>query len=191
MIPEQLCIHGTAAVSLGIKSDVFEAAGANTGGDAIEHVEREGAGEFGAVDFDAGKLAVVADAELDEAELMEVLLGEFDLAQGIRSYGTAIFNTRGKAGGGRLVPEGEAALLGEGSDGLLAETGESERREHMVPLGGALPGAEVAVIIKIAAIGNFGGGEFEGDGLHDTKEFVFAVEAAGSVIAGVVFRLQL
>jgi len=72
-------VHGARAVALGVEGDVEEAEGFEGGGDAVEGREGKGAGEVGSGDLDAGEVAVVADADLGEAEGVESLLGLLDL----------------------------------------------------------------------------------------------------------------
>ena len=61
-------VHAAGAVALGVEGDVEEAERFEGCGDAVESVEREGAGEIFADYLDAGEIAVVADADAMEAE---------------------------------------------------------------------------------------------------------------------------
>ena len=137
-------VHGAGAVALGVEGDVEEAEGAEGGGDAVEGFDGEGAGEFGAGDFDAGEVAVVADADLLEAEGVEGGFGLLDLAEIFAGDGAAVLDAGGEAGAGGLVPEGEVGFVGEGADLGLGELGCDERGDGVVLGGGLLAGAEVS-----------------------------------------------
>lgn len=109
-------VHAAGAVALGVEGDVKEAEGAHGGSDLVEGFEIEGAGEFGAGDFYAGQVSVVADADLMEAEGVEGFFGLLDLSEIFAGYGAAVFDAGGEAGAGGLVPELQAGLLGQGAD---------------------------------------------------------------------------
>ena len=72
-----------------MKSSLLE-----SGGDAVEHFDAEGAGQLVARDFDAGEFAVVADAKLAEAELANGLFTAFHLLKNFAGHGAAIFHSR-------------------------------------------------------------------------------------------------
>ena len=141
-------------------------------------------------DFDAGQFAVVADADLREAERVESIFGAFDLAQVLSGYCPAVFDARGEAGAGRLVGDGEAGLAGEGADFLLGQVGGGQGRERVVHRGGFLAGTEVAAVVEVHAIGEVGEAELEARGFHLGEELVLAMEAAVAVVANVVWVVE-
>src|SRR6266851_10229295 len=91
-------VHAAGAVAFGVESDVKEAEGLDGGGDLFEDGEREGAGEILAGDFDAGEIAVVADADLGEAESVKGGFGVLDLREIFAGDGAAVLDARGQAG---------------------------------------------------------------------------------------------
>src|SRR5260370_40304926 len=65
------------------------------------------------VDLDASDVAVMSHADLPEAECLERILRRLDLPQRRAGHRGAVWDSRGKAREGRLVPVGQA----EGSGG--------------------------------------------------------------------------
>ena len=63
-------VHAAGSVAFGVESDVVEAERLDGGGDFFEDGDGEGSGEVFAGDFDAGEVAMVANANLGEAEGM-------------------------------------------------------------------------------------------------------------------------
>ncbi len=171
---------------MGVERDVLEAEHLERGGDAVEDVEVKSARQVGAGDLDAGEVAVVPDADLGEAESMEVVFGAFDLGKGLGGDGTAVLDARGKAGAGGFVGEYEARLAGQGADLGFGKLGGDERSLGVVKRGGLLAGAELAAVVKVHAVGDVGEASGAPESLHLGEELVFAVEAASGIVAGVV-----
>ena len=71
-------IHGAGAIALGVEGDVEEAERAERGGDAVEGFDGQGMRGIGAVDLDAGEVAVMAHADLGEAEGVQCCFGALD-----------------------------------------------------------------------------------------------------------------
>lgn len=169
-----------------VEGDVLEAEWAEGGGDAVEDVERKGASEVGAGDLYAGKVAVVADADLGKAEAVENGFGAFDLRKIGGGDGTAVLDAGGEAGTGRLFCEGEASFAGEDADFGLGELRGDQGSEGVVHRSGLLAGAELAAVVEVHAVGNVGETGLLAAGFHAGEELVFAVETALGVVALVV-----
>ncbi len=150
----------------------------------------EGSGEVSAGDLDAGEVAVVADADLPEAECVEGGFGLLDLREAFGGDGEAVGDAGGEAGTGGLVGEGKAGLTGEGADLGFRELGGDERGEGSVLSGGLLAGAEGGdvggAVVEVHAIGDVGEVPGAAKALHNREELVLAVEAAVGVVALVV-----
>ncbi len=153
--------------------------------------ERERAGQVVAGDFDAGEVAVVADADLGEAEGVEGVFGLLDLGEIFAGDGAAVLDARGEAGAGGLVPELEAGLVGEGADLCFGEAGGDERGDGVVLRGGLLAGAELGAVVEVHAVGDVSEAAGCAALLHLGEELVFAVEAAVGVVALVVGVVEL
>jgi len=69
---------------------------------------------------------------------------------------------------------------------LLGEACVQERRRHMVLAGGLLSGAEVALVIKVDAVGDGSKAALGAQRLHHSKKLIFAMKAALAVVANVV-----
>ncbi len=69
----------------------------------VEEVEVEGAGEVGAGNFYAGEVAVVADANLGEAEAVKDVFSALYLGEVFGGDGTAVLDAGGEAGAGGFV----------------------------------------------------------------------------------------
>ena len=91
-------VHAAGAIALRVESDVEEAEGAKCSSDVVEGFERECTGEFVTGDFDASKVAVMADADLLEAEVVKSFFGLFDLREIFASDGATVFDARGETG---------------------------------------------------------------------------------------------
>src|SRR5665213_163551 len=85
-------IHRAGAVALGVEGDVGEAERAQRGGDLVKGFDGQGMGEIGAGDLDAGEVAMMADADLKEAEGVQGVFGAFNLAEVFRRYSSAVFD---------------------------------------------------------------------------------------------------
>ena len=179
-------VHGAGAVALRVESDVPEAEWAEGGGDSVKSVEREGAGEVGADDLYASKVAVVSDADLREAEAVESGFCAFDLRKIGGGDGAAVLDAGGEAGTGRLFCEGEASFAGEGADFGLGELRGDQGSEGVVHRSGLLAGAELAAVVEVHAVGNVGETGLLAAGFHAGEELVLAVETALGVVALVV-----
>src|SRR3984957_19048454 len=90
-------VHAAGAVAFGVEGDVEEAERLDCGGDLFEDGESEGSGEIFAGDFDASEVAVVADADLGEAEGVEGGFGLFDLREILAGDGAAVLDAGGEA----------------------------------------------------------------------------------------------
>ena len=191
----QYVVHAAGAVALGVKGDVEEAQGLESGGDAVEGFDGEGLRQFGAGDLDAGQLAVVADANLMEAEGAEGFFCLLDLGEVFAGDGAAVLDARGEAGGGGLVPEGEIGLAGEGADLGLGELCGDEGSDGVVQGCGLLAGPEGCyrrrAIVEVHAVGEMTEASFCAGFFHLGEELVFAVEAAAGVVALVVGIVEL
>ncbi len=133
---------------------------------------------------------MVADTETAQAERGEGIFGLLDLGEHFGGDAAAVLDARGEAGGGGLVPDIERGGAGEGADILLGEAGVGERREHGMLCGGLLAGAVVAGVIRVETVDDVGDAAGGALALEDGEELVLAVEAAGGVVAGVVFAGQ-
>ena len=85
-------IHGTGAKAGAIERDVFEAGLLESRGDCIKHIHCEGAGQLSACEFDAGQLAVMANAQFAKAKLTQALFSLFNLAENFAGDGAAILD---------------------------------------------------------------------------------------------------
>src|ERR1700742_2636685 len=93
-------VHRAGAVALGVERDVEEAERLERGGDLVEGLDRERAGQLGPGDLDAGEVAVVTDADLAEAERVQGLLGALHLAEVLAGDRAAVLDAAGEAGPG-------------------------------------------------------------------------------------------
>ncbi len=84
-----------------------------------------------------------------------------------------------------------AAASGEGADVFFGEAGIGKRREHGMLRGGLLAGAVVAGVVGVEAVGDVGDAARGALAFEHGEELVLAVEAAGGVVAGVVFAGEL
>ncbi len=186
----QQVVHAASAIASGVEGGVKETEEPEGGGDAVEGSEREGARKVFAGDLDAGKVVVVADADLEKAKAVEGGFGLLDLQKALPGDGEAVGDAGGEAGGGWFVGEGEAGLAGELADLQFCELGGDERGESSVFGGGALPGAEGGdirgAVVEVHAEGKVGEVSGGAEALHDGEELVLAVEAALGVVALVV-----
>ena len=129
--------------------------------------------------------------EATQAESGERIFGLLDLFEHFGGDAAAIFDARGKARGGGFIPDIERSGAGESANILLSEAGVRERREDGMRSSGLLSGAVVAGVVGVETVDDVGDAAGDALALEDGKELVLAVEAAGGVIAGVVFAGQL
>ena len=183
-------VHAAGAVALGIEGYVEEAEGAEGGGDSIEGFERQGAGKLFAGDFNTGKFAVVAHTNLLKAKGMEGFFGLFDLREIFAGNRAAVLDARGETGGGGLVPELKANLMGELANLGFGEFGGDQRSDGVMLGRGLLAGAEFAAVIEVHAEGDVAEAAGLTLGLHASEELIFAVKAALAVVALVVGVLE-
>ena len=91
----------------------------------------------------------------------------------------------------RACPRHRARRRGPGCGRFLGEAGIGERGEHGVLRGGLLAGAVVARVVGVEAVDDVRDPTRGALALEDGEELVLAVEAAGGVVARVVFAREL
>ena len=89
----------------------------------------------------------MADAEAAQAKGGECIFGALDLLQNFGRDAAAVFDARGEAGGGGLVPDIERGGAGKSADVFFGQASVGERREHGVLRGGLLAGPIVAGVV--------------------------------------------
>ena len=141
-------------------------------------------------DLDPGQVAVVADAELGQAEGAEQGLGPLDPGQAGRGDLDAIGDPGGQAGRGRLVGGAQAEAAGGLADLGLGQAGRHQRGEHAAGGRGPLAGPVVA---QVVGVGPDGQGEAlgAGQGAEHLEQLVLAEEAAVGAVAQVAGPLAL
>ena len=193
--PGEDLVHGSGAVALGVEGDVQEAEGFEGLRDLVEGFEVEDPVEVFAGYFDAGEVAVVADADLREAEAVECLFGLLDLGEVFAGNWASVLDAGGEAGTGGFIGEGEAGFAGEGANFRLGELRSDQRCDGVVLGSSLLSRAEGSdsrgLVVEVHAVGEVG--EVAGGAglLHVGEELVLAVEAALAVVADVVGAVQL
>ena len=117
---------------------------------------------------------------------MEDIFGAFDLGEVFCGDWAAVLDAGGKAGAGGFVGEDEAGVTGQGANFGFGEAGGYERGLRVMEGGGLLTGPKFTFVVEVHAIGD--GGETEGGalGFHLGEKFIFAMEAALSIVAGIV-----
>ncbi len=133
----------------------------------------------------------MTDAEAAQAEGGECVFGALDLFKHLGGDAAAVFDARGEACRGGLVPDIERGGAGKGADVFLGQPSIGERREHGVLRGGLLAGAVVAGVVGVEAVDDVRDAAGGALALEDGEELVLAVEAAGGVVAGVVLAGEL
>ena len=184
-------VHGAGAIAVAVDGGVLEAGGADGGADALKHFAIEGGIHLLRRELDTGDCAVMAHAEAAQAEGGECVLRALDLLQNFRRDAAAVLDAGGEAGGGGLVPDVERGGSGEGADIFLGEAGIGERREDGMLRGGLLAGTVVAGVVSVETVDDVrdpAGGALT---FEHGEELVLAVEAAGGVVARVVFAGEL
>ena len=184
-------VHGAGAVAIAVDSSVLEAGGADGGADALERLAVEGGIHLFRGELDAGDAAVVADAEAAKAEGGERVFGAFDLFKHLGGDAAAVFDARGEACGGGLVPDIERGGAGEGADIVFGQPRVGKWRLHGMLRSGLLAGAVVAGVVGVEAIDDVRDAAGGALALKHGEELVLAVEAAGGVVAGVVLAGEL
>jgi hypothetical protein len=146
-------IHAAGAISLGIEGDVEKAEWTQCRRDAVESFKRKSAWQFLARDLDAGEIAVMANANLPEAKIMESFLGLFNLGEIFWGNGTAVLDARCKTGRSRFVPELESRFVGELADLRFGELSGDKGSDRMMLAGSLLARPELAAVVEIHSIG--------------------------------------
>src|ERR1039458_4597795 len=99
-------VHRAGTIALGVDRYEDKAERLQRLGDAIEHGEGQRAGKVVPRDLDPGQLAVVANANVEEAEGVQGFFGALNLAEVLGGDGPAVFDTRGEACAGGFVGQG-------------------------------------------------------------------------------------
>ena len=92
-------------------------------------------GKFVLGDLEADDLSMMAHAELAKAERTQSILALLDCRQGFAGDRAAVFDARGEAGRGGLVPNAKSCRLGERADVLFRQASVEERCRDVVLAG--------------------------------------------------------
>ena len=147
-------VHGAGAKAGAIERDVLVAGLFESGSEGVEHLDRESAGQLGAGNFDAGQVAVVAHAELAEAEVAQALFGALHLLEDFTGDSASVLDARGETRRGGAIPEGIAGSFGERADFNFCDACLGQWCENRVLFCGALAGTEIAGIVGVHSVGD-------------------------------------
>src|SRR6185437_9995844 len=104
-----------------VEGHVFKAGFAEFCGDGVHHLHIHGARHLRARYLDSRDFAVMADAELPEAELPHAFFAALNLLENLARHGATIFDTRRKARSGGAIPQRVTGVFGERADLLLGK----------------------------------------------------------------------
>src|SRR4029077_14192115 len=114
----------------------------------------QSARKFFARNFNAYDFPVMAHAELPEPHGPHRSLSAFDHTQRFWRNRASIFQARRKAGGGRLVPHPQVRLVRQFPDFSFVQAGFDKRSENMMLARGLLPGAKIALVVRVDSVGD-------------------------------------
>ena len=130
------------------------------------------------VELEARDVAVVADAQLAEAERAQAVLEGVDAAEALGGDLGAVGEARRQAGELRLVPGRQPELARQRAHVGLGEAGLDQRVARAALVGGGQAGAVIAEIVEVGAEQDLGEAERVGARAGDLEQLGLAVVAA-------------
>ena len=182
-------VQAARGVALEVHGDEAIAGGANACDDPRAQVDQ--ASDLGRLDLDPGDLAVVAHADLAEAQGVYGVLRGLDPGQRLQGHLGPVRDAGGEARERGLVPVGQPEPPCGGADVRLGHTGLQQREADPPPDGGAVPRPVVAGVVGVRAIGEVRQPEPGTDGFERPEQLLLAVEAAVRAVAPVGLELHL
>src|SRR5215467_9977224 len=171
-------VHRAGAEAFGIQRDKGESQGLEDAGELSKHRLRQGAPQLFLGNLNPGYVAVMANANLPETQGAQRVFTLLHGGKCLGGYGPAILDAGREASGGWLVPDTETGLPSQVADVGLGQPGIEQWSGNPMLPGSGLSGPEVALIVRIDAVGNALEPALHSERLHYLKQLVFAVETA-------------